>query len=200
MLANGRHHCRRLQHAWRKYDGDLKFSVLLVCAKDDTTLFEQRAIDVIKPRYNLAQNAMNRAGVKWTAEQRARQKERMNRPDTIAKFRAAALARPPISDEHRAKLSAVLNSPETRARQRAATLGKKLSAEHRAKLSAQRAGKPHKRCNATAETRAKMSATHTARLAFVKATPEVKAQRYADWNRRRREHALIDRAIASGRI
>lgn len=130
-LQKGRHN-RRLQAAYKKYGGDaLVFRPLLICAKRDLLFFEQRAIDILKPRYNAKPTAAGgparghpvsaetrrklaaQAGWKHTDEARAKMRRQFS-PEHRAKLAAAhrgrisplrGIPRPP---EVRAKLSAAL--------------------------------------------------------------------------------------------
>jgi len=48
----GRHHNRHFQSAWTKHGKDaFRFEPLLVCKKDDLLMYEQRAIDFLKPNF-----------------------------------------------------------------------------------------------------------------------------------------------------
>jgi group I intron endonuclease len=164
MLKRGEHHCPGLQAAWRKYDVGISFSVLLICSGSELIFFEQRAIDILKPKYNAARIAGTRAGVKWSLEARARLKAQRNTPEAIAVYREAALRRGPMSAEQKAKISATLATPEVQKKLSIAHSGKFPSAETRAKLSAAHMGnKSWTGRRHSPETRAKMSRAHFAR-------------------------------------
>jgi group I intron endonuclease len=156
-LRKGSHHNKPLQNAWRKYNGELKFRILLVCAKEDLIYFEQRAIDVLKPRYNVSPTAGSPLGVRHSPEVRAKIsahfKGRPKSPEHKAKISKSRIGfnYPP---EFGAKISAAKRgkpsvqrgrkaSPEVIARLVAANIGRPLSPEHRAKLSAIGKGRPH---------------------------------------------------------
>lgn len=198
-LRHGRYDPSPLYSAWRKYGEDqLRFSMLIVCRRSELLFYEQRALDIIKPAYNLCQTAGTRASVKWTAEQRAIIKERRSTPEAREKYRQAALKRSPISEEHKAKLIAILKSPENVARTIAANVGRRLSVEHRLKLSLARMGnKNNLGRKASAETRAKMSAARTGKPKpkGIKFSAEARARlskaRYAD-HARRKAKRLVD--------
>lgn len=65
----GKHHSRHLQNAWNKYGQDaFKFEVLLLCAKEDLIMYEQRAIDTLKPALNTLPAAGTPLGYKHTPE------------------------------------------------------------------------------------------------------------------------------------
>lgn len=148
-LKTGNHHNKPLGAAFKKYGLEkLTFSVLLVCSKQDLLLFEQRAIDVLLPAYNMckvagsclgrvhsqetrAKIALSNTGKTWTPEQRAA-------------FRAARVGHK-HSAEHRAKISKLhlgrKRPMSTRMKISAAHLGRKHSETHRANNSAAQTGK-----------------------------------------------------------
>ncbi|BFG72109.1 hypothetical protein PTKU46_01420 [Paraburkholderia terrae] len=89
-----RHHNRFLQRSWDKY-GELAFGFrpLFVCPVADLLFFEQRAIDVLAPEFNVLPVAGGVRGHKWTAEQRARHCLAMrNKPVPPAQGRAVSEA------------------------------------------------------------------------------------------------------------
>lgn len=60
---------RHLNRAWFKYGPDqFEFSVLIVCAPENVLMFEQRAIDALKPAYNLSPTAGNTTGIACSPE------------------------------------------------------------------------------------------------------------------------------------
>jgi group I intron endonuclease len=88
-IANGTHHSEIMMRAWAKYGAEsFEFRPLFVCAPRDLLFYEQRALDVLRPAYNLCAVAGSMLGVK----------------------------RKPFSAEHRAALSAArkLRAKETR--------------------------------------------------------------------------------------
>ena len=150
-LRAKRHNNRILQAAWNKYDGQFVFAKLLVCSRDDLLFFEQRAINILKPRYNIAQVAGNTLGVKYTVESRAKIGNALR-----------GKKHPPKSAETRLNLSKALMghaiSAETKAKIAASLLGRVLSNEHRKKISVGGKGKTR-----SLETRARMSAARKLR-------------------------------------
>lgn len=162
MLRRGEHHCTRLQSAWNKHRDKLKFVILLKCRAIDVLFYEQRAIDILKPEYNLAKTAGTRSGVKWSDDARARHKARLNSAETRERMREAARRRKPPSEEHKLKISIGLRQSEAVAISRQKMLGRKASPETRLKLSIMRKGRPSpmKGRKHSVETRAKMSAAH----------------------------------------
>lgn len=57
-LNGNKHYNPHLQNAWNKYGtGSFEFNILLYCDRDDVRMFEQRALDGLKPEYNIAPDA-----------------------------------------------------------------------------------------------------------------------------------------------
>ena len=55
QLSEGRHHSRYLQRAWDKYGADaFRFKPLLYCDRHNLIGYEQNAMDVMRPEYNIA--------------------------------------------------------------------------------------------------------------------------------------------------
>lgn len=139
-LREKKHVNRILQNAFNKYDGELLFETLLICEKRDLLLYEQRAMDVLKPRYNIVPRAGSSAGYKFTPERlvrhkiavkagwedpkkRRRQKrvvtEAYKRPEVKARHRAA-ITDPVFKDKHRKATAAGMAKEGVRERIRAA--------------------------------------------------------------------------------
>jgi group I intron endonuclease len=73
LLRAGKHHNPGLQRAVAKYGIEsLKFEPMLVCRKEDLIFFEQRAIDIMKPRYNACPTAGSQLGRRHSEEYKAR--------------------------------------------------------------------------------------------------------------------------------
>lgn len=110
-LQQGRHPASRLQAAWYQYgEAAFAFRLLLRCSPTDVLLFEQMAIDMLKPEYNVKTVVgcpPPSFGKSTSMETRAR----------IAK----ALTGRKLSDEHRRTISE-------------AQRGKRLTPEHRAHI------------------------------------------------------------------
>lgn len=170
-LRRGVHQSPTLSAAWAKYgEGAFAFVVLLVCSRHDLLLYEQRAMDVLKPRYNIRLIAMSNFGLKQTAETiTKRMKDQFGNKHTLG-YRHTA--------ETRAKMAATRtgkkHTPEWNEKIAAAHRGKKLSHEHcliisrikqnisaetRLKMSIAKKGR-----KLTLEQRANMSAAHRRRL------------------------------------
>ena len=115
-LRRGKHDSIYLQRAWVKYGPDaFYFKPFIVCRRQDLIFFEQRAIDALKPRYNMCPRAGNNAGRKFSDAAKA-------------KMRQAKLGKK-YSEAHRAAISAATKgkpkpkpSLETRAKMRASRL------------------------------------------------------------------------------
>lgn len=73
LAQKKKHHNRHLQNVWNKYGaGAFRFEVLLICSAKDAVMYEQRAIDTLKPTLNLSPTASSILGVKMSAETCAR--------------------------------------------------------------------------------------------------------------------------------
>ena len=77
-LNSGKHKNRLLRAAWRKSDGCLNFSLLIVCSVENLLLYEQLAIDAFKPALNICPIAGNSLGVKRTEETRQLLSDRLS--------------------------------------------------------------------------------------------------------------------------
>lgn len=144
-LNSGEHHSRYLQAAWGKHGaGGFVFRTLLICAPRDLLMFEQRAIDVMRPEYNICRIAGNALGVKWTEEARAKCSERQraapnfagrkHTAETLALMVAAKTGRP-------SPTKGMKRSPEAVAKTAAAHRGMKRSDETRRKIAAKAIGR-----------------------------------------------------------
>jgi hypothetical protein len=103
-------------------------------------------------------------------------------------MRAAALRRPPMSDETRAKIIARVRSPEMRERSRLAATGKPVSAQTRAKISMANRGRP-----LSVEHRAKISAAQKGRIISAESLAKMRAtkQRNPSNGRSTRNHDVV---------
>lgn len=125
LLRRRKHHNAGLQRACEKYGIDnLAFRPLLICAPKDLIFFEQRTIDVLRPRYNSCRTAGSQLGSKAT-------------PETIAKVRVSKQGKSyPRSKEGAASFAAkMLGHPFWGIRS--------LSAETKGKVSAALSGGRH---------------------------------------------------------
>jgi len=135
QLSNGNHHSTVMQRAWNKYgEAAFEFKKLLVCAKEDLIWFEQRAIDALKPVYNICKVAGSVLGYRHTPEAKAAAAERArgNTNKLGRKESPEFCAKAKISRSMR-KNNAL--SAETRARISEAHKGKSVPLELRAQIS-----------------------------------------------------------------
>lgn len=150
-LKAGTHHNAPLQAAWNKYgEAALRFAPIIVCAREQVVMYEQIAIDALRPEMNVAPVAGSTLGYRHTEETRAKFATRTRRQYTPEQIAAqAAKVRKPMSPEQRTahaermKRRDYTMKPETREKLRQANLGKKygpMSEEHKAKISAARRG------------------------------------------------------------
>jgi hypothetical protein len=161
MLSRGRHHSRHLQNAWAKYgQASFEFHPVLICKPCDLLFYEQRALDVLQPEYNLSPSARNALGVRWSDEARQRHSAlQQSRPTRLGKKH---------TPEARRRISlAKMGNTATKGKPRnaaavaataAAHRGMKRSPETRAKIAAKARGRKW-----TDEAKAKLSATLTGR-------------------------------------
>lgn len=157
-LVAGKHHSGHLQHSWNKHGaGAFQFNVLIICKRENTILYEQIAINALKPEFNISPTAGSCLGMKHRADAKTRQsalKGRKLSAEAKAAISAANTGRKhppefgaaiskrntgvprPKSEEHRKKLSEALIG-------RSFTKGIPKSDEHKATLSAARLGVPN---------------------------------------------------------
>lgn len=147
-LQAGTHHSRKLQAAWKKYGNQLRFDRLIICAREHVVMYEQLAIDALRPALNVAPMAGSSLGYRHTEETKARFHERKKaRKDTPACLASYAAKRGvSLPEEHKAKVQAakigVKRSDAARASMSAAQMGKKQSAETIEKRVSKLRGKP----------------------------------------------------------
>lgn len=170
-LRQGKHPSKHLQSTWNKHGAErFSFRPLILCDRDNLLMYEQIAIDAMKPEYNKCPTAGSCIGRKATAETLAKMSARASSisPETRARMSEAQSKRRhseetklklslhfkgrKVSDETRAKLSAAAKghavSDETRQKLRDALVGKEVrrgwshTPESRAKMSAAKLGKP----------------------------------------------------------
>ena len=149
-LRRGDHGNVPLRRAWWKHGEDcFRFSALLLCNASNLLFYEQRAIDVFQPIYNICKVAGSRLGARYSEEAKRRLSEqRRSAPRTDAQLRhlrsladsARGTVRGPMSADVKRKISS-------------STAGKRLSQEHVAKIAAASKGRLH-----SEEAKAKISA------------------------------------------
>lgn len=123
LLRKGKHFNNGLQHACTKYGiPSLEFKPLLICRKGDLLLFEQRAIDILKPRYNACPIAGSQYGRSHSAESRAKMSAvKKGKSYHTAESRAALSARM-LGNK---LMAGRIVPPEVRAKQSASAKGKR---------------------------------------------------------------------------
>ena len=135
FLKNGNHCNRHLQSAWNKYQGQLVFSSIIICSPENLILYEQQALDTLKPEYNISKSASKgfyALGVKRSDETRAKISKALTGKNTKGH---------PQSEESKLKLSKALIGNKNGLGNKA-NLNKKLSKETCLKMSLARKGKP----------------------------------------------------------
>lgn len=154
QLNNGKHHSKVLQRAWDKYgEASFEFRKLLVCAKTDLLWFEQRAMDVLKPEYNICKVAGSVIGYRHTekAKEDARVRATGNTLRRGKKISGEAKKR--ISEARKGKGVGRVFSEETKAKISAAHKGRTISEERKEHLRRVNTGK--KQSSETIEKRMK---------------------------------------------
>jgi len=71
-LRRSVHDNAKLQAAWDKYKGDLVFAKIIVCAPEHVLLYEQIALDGLRPELNICKFAGNTLGYRHTEETKAK--------------------------------------------------------------------------------------------------------------------------------
>lgn len=172
-LMRGTHWSAHLQATWNKHgDSNFAFRPLLLCARQNLIMYEQIAINALKPEYNKCPTAGSSLGRKASPETLAKLSARASNISAETRARmSAGQSRRRHTPETKAKLSAIFSgrivSQETRAKNSASLMGHSVSAETRAKISAANKGRKN-----SAEAIAKTAAASTGR----KHTPEAKAK------------------------
>lgn len=182
-LRNGIHPNCRVAAAAKKYGlENLRFEPLLICPIDMLLFYEQRAIDVLKQKYNLRREAHSNRGLKCSDQQKAiisaLSKGKKHTPEARARMSAGSKGKPRSSAQMealernrakgkspeavakwRAKMALWQNSPEGRAAMsrnaRGAAEKYGLTDAQKAALAAGRAVR--NTISPTAEQRAKMA-------------------------------------------
>ena len=195
MLKRGRHKNRHIQKAWNKHGADgIEFRVLIVCRTEDLVLYEQIAIDALRPEYNLCPFAGRVDGIIRSAEYRAAAASRMlgtkQSEETRAKQSLSKMGHS-VSEDTRLKLAAQRgwrHSEDAKEKMR----GRTLSSEHRTKIAAANAGN-QQRLGATlsADARGRISAKLKGRERSPEAIAKQKATCAA-------KHELRARASTTG--
>lgn len=133
LLNRGDHHNRHLINAWNKYEGNLKFVILLICSPEHCLLYEQIYLDYYKPEYNIAKSsdkAFYALGVKRTQETREKISKSLIGKNTKGRLQ---------SEESKQKLSKSLKGNKNGVGNKA-NLGRKLPREVCMKIRIARLG------------------------------------------------------------
>lgn len=138
-LRRGTHSNPKLLNAWKKYAEQLVFRPLLICRREDLLFFEQRAIDILHPKYNVDMIAGSRLGCKLSEahclQMSIARKGIPMAMETRQKLSEANKGqRPWIEGRH--------HSPETREKIGAAARGRVTSEETKKKLSEKAKARP----------------------------------------------------------
>jgi len=174
-LNKGNHPNSHLQSAWNKY-GSNEFveETLITCREDMLLYYEQQFLDLGKPEYNIAKDALSpMRGRKISG----RTKEKLRLCNT-GRF---------VSDETRRKISVANSNPSEEVRERIRAAAKNrppVSDETKLKQSKAKKGKPGTRLGShpTQETRNKIS--QSLRDKHIKLSPEhIQSIRTANMNR-----------------
>lgn len=156
-LNRNKHHSLYLQNSWNKHGADaFEFKPLIICAKKDLLLYEQRTLDEYRsydPKigYNICPIAGSPLGRKLTEEHKKKLSAALKGIIRDEKWRinnaAAQRRRKPRSDETRLKLSLAGKNrkfpPEVREKIAASKRGKPRSPETIEKMRLGMIGKKH---------------------------------------------------------
>ena len=123
----GEHRNSHLQRAWNKYGEDtFKFEVLLVCAREDLIMYEQRCMNIMLPKFNKDPVAGSKLGSKHSVEAR----KKMSRTHLGKKPRLSDDARAHKSEIIRENVQKLWSDPV-----RAATTRRKMLKTRKARWS-----------------------------------------------------------------
>lgn len=210
-LESGSHHSGKLQNAWGKYGAAaFAFRPILVCSVENLLMYEQIAFDAFAPEYNICKIAGATRGVKLSAKHKAKVSAALKgrphgpmspetkaklsaarrgkylgpRPDSVGRKISEALKGRPLSDEHRAKLSAI-------------HVGRKQPREVIERQAASRRGKKrgqYKKHTAEANARRSLMLQGNQYNKGKKASPEARQNMRAAQQKRRASEAEKERA------
>jgi len=168
-LQKGIHCNPGLQNAYNKYGLDaLEFRKLLICSRDNVIFYEQRALDVLLPKYNSAKVAGNCSGVVHTEETRRKlsaiQRSIINNSGRFKKGAKSTMHGKKHSEATREKQSIAAKARpiywDRIEKMRLSNLGATVPQDRRDKISNAQKGIPK-----TAEQRLKLSAAAKLRWA-----------------------------------
>lgn len=128
MLVNMKHN-PKLQNAYNKYGKEnFRYELLLLCVDKDLLFYEQKALDIYKPEYNVLQIAGSSLGCKFSVEVRRKMSE--DRKGKMPSFKGYK-----HSEESKKKMSEKLKG------KRSWNKGISFSEESRKKMSESKRGK-----------------------------------------------------------
>lgn len=133
-LRKGNHHNKPMQNAWNKHGEDyFTFKKIIFCEKEDLIIYEQLAMDALKPKYNVLKIAGNSLGFKHTEESLKKMVASQNNRERI------------VSDETRKRLSVAskgrISRPEDNKRRSDSLKGIPHTEERRQKNRESRLGR-----------------------------------------------------------
>jgi hypothetical protein len=162
---------------------------MLICKRNDLLFYEQRAIDVFKPDYNLSPTAGNALGVKWSDEARRSCSERQKaNPNMLGKRHTPeTLLRMSIAKKGNTATKGKKRNPDAVAKTAAAHRGMKRTEETRRRISIAMAGKKrgprsleHRiRLSVALKGRSTLTQEATARMAATKRGTKLSAEHKA---------------------
>lgn len=126
--------CRKLQRAWNKYGEDnFAFQVISFCEPEETLALEQKALDELKPEYNLARSTTAPTlGMTYSEETRRKMsRSQSGKKNPMYGKSPSEETRQKLSDAHRGKNNSFYgktHSEETR--RRLSEIAKKRWAEN----------------------------------------------------------------------
>jgi group I intron endonuclease len=129
-LIAGDHHSRYLQNAYNKYGIEiLEFEILANCEKENLIYFEQKLINLLKPKYNICKIAGSSLGYKHTKKSR----EKMSESHLGVKL--------PEKTRRKMSIAKFNTTEETRKKMSIAAIGRIINNETRLKISISNSGK-----------------------------------------------------------
>lgn len=183
-LRKNQHGNFRLQKAWNKWgEAQMRFQKILICAPEMLLIYEQIALDTLRPGYNICRIAGNSFGLKRSDETRRKLSESRRGKKLSPEHRAAqsrAQMGRIVLPETREKLAAQkgwTHSEEAKTKMR----GRKVSPEGREKMRQAMTGSARHTTPHSDETKARISAANKGR----KLSDETRARMRADRQRRR---------------
>lgn len=158
-LSKNRHPNPHLQRAWNKYgESNFSFEVILFCSRGNSLFFEQRALDIYKPEYNILKIAGSTLGYKHSESSKLSRssvhKGKIVSEETRIKIKESKIGK------HHSEETKKRISDKTRGTLNP-NYGKIMSEEQKTKISISNLGKipPNKGIPMTDEQKIKISIT-----------------------------------------